>query len=291
MKRKPLTTYTIADYPSDATDQRGFYMIQIADLIRQMRGIDQPHAHAFYLVMYVWAGSGTHTIDAQTYTVTPPQLYFLAPGQVHGWSLSNDAQGVLLFFDGAYFQARFPKRLFDYPFFRPDRPTALLSLRPDAPMLPTLFDWAYREFTHPRPRQAEVFASLLHLMLENAFQLYEEVAYVPAHNSSGLVRRFEELLDAQFANQRSCQAYADQLRVTPNYLNSCCRQQLDKTASQLIRDRLLAEADRLLLHTDLTIKAISYTLGFTDTAYFSRFYRKNNGQTPQQRRELPPDNH
>lgn len=291
MERKSFTTYTIADYPGDATDHSGFYMIQIADLIRQMRGIDQPHAHSFYLMMYIRAGSGTHTIDAQTYTVTASQLYFLAPGQVHGWTLSDDAQGFLLFFDAAYFQVRFPKRLFDYPFFRHERAAALLSLHPDAPMLPTLFDWAYREFAHPRPRQAEVFASLLHLMLENAFQLYEEVIHVPVHNRSRLVRRFEELLDAQFANQKSCQAYADQLRVTPNYLTSCCRQQLGKTASQLIRDRLLAEAERLLLHTDLTIKAIGYTLGFTDTTYFSRFFRKNTGYTPQQRRLLPPDNH
>ncbi len=291
MKKQTYYTYQLQDYPTDSADHRGFYLIRISDLVQQIQGINQPHAHSFYLLMYVWAGAGTHTVDDQIYPVTPPQLYFLTPGQVHGWTLTNDAQGYLLFFDAAFFQARFPKRLFEYQFFRPERTTAMLLLRSDGPVLPTLFDWAYQEFTKPTPQHLDVIASLLHLMLENASQLYEQAVQSPSHRRTTLVRRFEELLETQFVRQKVCLAYADQLGVTPNHLNHCCRQQLGKTASQLIQDRVIAEAARLLVHTDLAVKAIGYSIGFADTAYFSRFFRNNTGQTPQQFRLLYREKH
>ncbi len=285
MKKQAFHTYHLQEYPDNSTAQHGFYMIRLRDLIRQIETIDKPHAHSFHLLLYVWAGTGTHVIDGQSYPVTPPQLYFLTPGQVHSWTLSADTEGYLLFFDAAFFQARYPKRLFDYPFFRADRNTSLLTLPPDAPILPTLFEWAYQEFIHPDSRQPEVLASLLHLLLERACQLYNLATPTAQFNKGSLVRRFEELLDRQFSHQKSCMGYASQLGVTPNYLNQCCRQQTGKTASQLIRDRILAEIGRLLLNTDLSIKAISYAVGFDDTAYFSRFVHKHMGQTPQQFRK------
>lgn len=260
-------------------------MIRLRDLIQQVAKIDQPHAHSFHLLLYICEGDGEHTIDGQTYQVAPPQLYFLTPGQVHGWNLSADAKGYLLFFDAAFFQARYPRRLFDYPFFQLNRITSLLTLMPNEVMLPTLFEWAYQDFSHPHDRQTEMFASLLHLLLERASQLYGVTTPACQHNRSNLVRRFAELLDTQFAHQKTCAGYARQLGVTPNYLNHCCRQQMGKTASQLIRDRILAEIGRLLLNTDLSIKAVSFAVGFSDTAYFSRFVHKHKGQTPQQLRK------
>lgn len=285
MKKQSFRTYQIQEYPDNSTAQHGFYMIRLRDLIRDVAKIDQPHAHSFHMVMYLWEGAGDHTIDGRTYRVTPSQLYFLTPGQVHGWSLSADADGYLIFFDAAFFQARYPKRLFDYPFFRPDRNTSLLTLPPDAPVLPTLFEWAYQEFTHPDTRKTEVFASLLHLLLERICQLYTDSTPAYEHRRSGLMRQFDELLNQQFSLQKTCVGYAIQLGITPNYLNHCCRQQTGKTASQLIRDRILAEIGRLLLNTDLPIKAVSYAVGFDDTAYFSRFVHKHTGLTPLQFRQ------
>ncbi|MVM42039.1 helix-turn-helix domain-containing protein [Spirosoma sp. HMF3257] len=285
MKKQAFHTYQLQEYPDNSTAKGGFYMIRLRDLIRQIKTIDQPHAHSFHLLLYLWKGSGTHTIDGQTYCVTPPQLYFLTPGQVHGWSLTDDTEGYLLFFEAAFFQARYPKRLFDYTFFRADRTTSLLTLSADARRVPTLFDWAYQAFILPHTQHTEVFASLLHLLLEQVSDLYDQANPTCQLNRSSLVNRFVELLDTQFIHQKTCASYAGQLGISPNYLNHCCRQQMGKTASQLIYDRLLAEIGRLLLNTDLPIKAVSYAVGFSDSAYFSRFVHKHTGQTPQQFRQ------
>lgn len=287
MKKQPFHTYQLQEYPDKSTARHGFYMIRLRELIGQIAQIDQPHAHSFHLLMYVCEGDGTHTIDGCTYQVMPAQLYFLTPGQVHEWTLSTDTEGYLLFFDAAFFQARYPKRLFDYPFFQANRGTSLLTLPPGATMLPTLFEWAYQSFTDAHDHQIEVFASLLHLLLERASQLYGAAVPACQQTRRSLVRQFIELLDTQFVYQKTCAGYATQLGITPNYLNYCCRQQMDKTASQLIHDRILAEIGRLLLNTDLSIKAVSYVVGFSDTAYFSRFVHEHTGQTPQQLRQWP----
>ncbi|GAB3545086.1 helix-turn-helix transcriptional regulator [Spirosoma fluminis] len=284
MKKQAFHTYQLQEYPKSTT-QDEFYMIRLRDLIRQIETIDQPHAHSFHVLLYIWEGSGTHSIDGHVYGVASRQLYFLTPGQVHSWSLTDNTEGYLLFFDATFFQARYPKRLFDYTFFRADRTTSLLTLATDALMIPTLFDWSYQAFSLPGTQQTEVFASLLHLLLERINHLYTQATPVCEHYNTSLVSRFIELLDSQFVQQKTCASYADQLGISPNHLNHCCRQQVGKTASQLIHDRLLAEIRRLLLNTDLPIKAISYAVGFSDSAYFSRFVGKHTGQTPQQLRQ------
>ncbi len=49
---------------------------------------------------------------------------------------------------------------------------------------------------------------------------------------------------------------------------------------QIIKNRILIEAKRLLIYTDLPLSDICFELGFNDPAYFSRFFKKNIGVSP-----------
>jgi AraC-like DNA-binding protein len=75
------------------------------------------------------------------------------------------------------------------------------------------------------------------------------------------------------------------MNISPNYLNQICKKIVGKTASQLLYERLLVEAQRLLTHTTQSVKEIGYLLGFDDPSYFVRFFRKQAGQTPAEFRE------
>ncbi|MFD2934169.1 helix-turn-helix domain-containing protein [Spirosoma flavum] len=274
-----VPVYQLQAFPRHQADAP-FYMTRLEKLVQEFKGIDKPHSHTFYLLMWISQGSGTHTIDFKTYTITPHQLYFLTPGQVHSWQLSADVQGFNLFFDAPFFQSRLGNRLYQYPFFHSHQHQPLLTVGEQHTFFGELFRFAYQEYEHDQPNRAEVFQSFVHIILESANRLYSEPWVVTETQLYDRIRQYEELLEAQFLRVRSVNDYAEQMSLTPNYLNHICKKVLGKTASQLLHERVLIEAQRLLTHTTQSVKEIGFQLGFDDPSYFVRFFKKQTGQTP-----------
>jgi AraC-like DNA-binding protein len=96
----------------------------------------------------------------------------------------------------------------------------------------------------------------------------------------GLVRRFRQALERSFRASTPIRDYAKMLGVTTSHLSESLRLETGSTAGELIRARLLLEAKRLLLHSELTIAEIGYELGFEDPSYFSRFIRREIETSP-----------
>jgi AraC family transcriptional activator of pobA len=74
--------------------------------------------------------------------------------------------------------------------------------------------------------------------------------------------------------------YAKALNVTPARLRAACMEVTGKTPMRVVEDRLLLEAKRNLTYTNMTVAQTGYYLGFTDPAYFSRFFSKLAGESP-----------
>lgn len=70
------------------------------------------------------------------------------------------------------------------------------------------------------------------------------------------------------------------LYITPNYLNGICKDMLGKSAGQVIRDRILLEAKRLLVNAEMNVEEIAAKLHFSDNSYFTKFFKKYTGLTP-----------
>jgi len=277
--RPSVPVYALQSFPRHEPETR-FYMTRLEQLVAEFQGIDKPHSHTFYLVMWIDQGSGTHTIDFKTYPVQPGQLYFLTPGQVHSWALSADIRGFNLFFEANFFRSRYGNRPHQYPFYHSHQHQPLLPLRPDQPPFADLFAHAYQEYQDHQPNRPEVFLSYLHILLESASRLYSQQQPGAEGYLFDRIRAYEELLEAQFLHVREVSAYAGQLGLTPNHLNHICKKVLSKTASQLLHERVLIEAQRLLTHTSESVKAIGFRLGFEDPSYFVRFFKKYYGDTP-----------
>lgn len=96
------------------------------------------------------------------------------------------------------------------------------------------------------------------------------------------VYEFLMLLESNYQQVRNTDFYAGKLGISSKRLNQILKDKLSKTGMQLIHDRLILEAKRSIIHSENTIKEIAYELGFSDRPYFSRFFKKQTGQTPEE---------
>jgi len=96
------------------------------------------------------------------------------------------------------------------------------------------------------------------------------------------VFEFLMLLEANYLTVRNIDFYAGKLDISSKRLNQILKEKLHKTGTQIIHDRIILEAKRLIIHSEHTIKQISYELGFSDRPYFSRFFKKQTAQTPEE---------
>ena len=93
-------------------------------------------------------------------------------------------------------------------------------------------------------------------------------------------RQFNQLIEEHYPEQWSVERYARKIGITPVYLNVLCRQWAGESALALVHQRVVLAAKRSLVYTSMTISVVSYTLGFSDPAYFTRFFKRHVGVSP-----------
>jgi AraC family transcriptional activator of pobA len=109
-------------------------------------------------------------------------------------------------------------------------------------------------------------------------------AALPAEMHSGQdlerLRRFRLLIDENYAKHWSVESYARRLAVSETSLNRLCRRLTGGTGFDLVQQRLALEARRRLIHGPSSVTGIAGALGFKDSAYFCRFFRRHSGLSP-----------
>jgi AraC-like DNA-binding protein len=94
------------------------------------------------------------------------------------------------------------------------------------------------------------------------------------------VYRFNQLVDEYYDQLHQVKEYAELTGDSPVQLNRAIKEVTGKTASEIIIERLILEAKRLLLFSDLSNKEVAYKLGYEDPSYFARIFRKRTGLAP-----------
>ncbi|GAB3650895.1 helix-turn-helix transcriptional regulator [Hymenobacter agri] len=280
MKPTAPPVLALASFPGPLA-RTPYYCDRLERHIVRHPHVNAPHAHDFYLLLYITEGAGTHTVDLVTYELRPGSLFFLAPGQVHHWQLAPDTAGYVVFFSADFYLFRYPgSGLYDFPFFDSAHPP-VLYLPPAETDIRPLIERLFAEYETPQANQAEVFRSYLHLSLELAARHYAAPAAAETGLAQQQIRQFGALLNQHYRTLRSVRDYAALLHVSANHLNALCRRVLNKTASDLIHARVITEAQRLLSHSALGVAQVAYALGFEDASYFGRYFRKYTGITPE----------
>jgi AraC-like DNA-binding protein len=96
---------------------------------------------------------------------------------------------------------------------------------------------------------------------------------------------FKDILEIHFKTQKFVYFYAQQIGITPKRLGQATSEILSKSPKQIIDERVILEAKRLLVHTSISIKEIADQIGFDEPTNFNKFFRNNTNCTPLQFRE------
>lgn len=244
-----------------------------------------PHRHDFYEVLYVTSGEGTHFIDFNAYPIEPNTFYFISPGQVHYWETTVPIEGNILVFteDFLLLAPSDYMVLSELSFFHMVEGSPTIKLdEAEQLQIASLFQTISKEFQVFDFRVSSVLRAYLHILLVHIQRIC--TTQEEAENESGkmaqrLSRQFKQLITEQFKAEQSVQAYADQLGVSVNHLNKTVKATTGYTPGKLIRQEIVLEAKRLFRHTDLTATEVGYRLGFEDTSYFGRFFKREVGVT------------
>ena len=244
-----------------------------------------PHKHDFYQIMLFTKGKGNSIIDFVKFEIKAGQAFFMTPGQVHNYRFDGEVQMYMINFSESYFHpllrdAHFFDRL---PFFSDSTADNVMKLPAGLQSRVTgiidnmiTMGHSDSEMSHDLVRlwMLEVL-----LLIANHCQKIVTKNVTPA--SSGVISKFKKLVDINFANLTLPKDYAELLFVTPSYLNQVSKKVLGKTAGEVIRDRKLLEAKRMLINQDLSISQIAHDLNFTDPSHFSKFFKKHTIQAPE----------
>ncbi|MGX5818791.1 helix-turn-helix domain-containing protein [Chitinophaga lutea] len=246
----------------------------------------QQHGHSFYHLVFFTAGNGQHTIDFSHFKVRPFQLYFMIPGQVHSWDFDDTTEGYVVHFSEGFFRAFLLQHnyLERFPFFSGDSREQVLSV-PEAQRaaFTALFEQVYAA-AHPLDDDL-VRVLLLQLFLQTERYCVTSRGKAVPPQKQLVLRNFLQLINRHYRTMKLPREYAALLYITPNHLNALCQDLLGKTAGEVIRDRIILEARRMLVNPEMTATQIAAELNFEDNSYFSRFFRKYTGMSPDEFRK------
>lgn len=222
---------------------------------------------------FLWftKGQGRITMAGVTRGYTAHNGIFIPPGVMHGFEVGPQVFGTAVFFGK------------NCPITLPAQPLHLRIREVHAQQeLNVTLDAIQRELDSTTPahdRAAEHYLGLLGVWIER--QAVKAQAEAPRPDAAWrLVARFTTLMEQEFRSGAGVGEMAAKLGVTATHLTRCCRQTCGRSAIDLLQDRRIFEARKLLAETRMPVGRIGEELGFTSAAYFTRAFQHRTGTSP-----------
>lgn len=254
-------------------------------IVTAHKNIHKPHKHSFYLTVLFTHGSGTHEVDFVTYGIRPGCLFFLNPGQMHHWELSEDIKGFVFFHSQPFYDLHFATgRVTHFPFFHSiQNPPVLYLQKDEVGYFSSLFQQIYKENHLAGVFRMKKILALIELVYIESTRLYvnaESMETVKLNAYSDKFQQLEHLIETHYKSEKLPSKYAEWLYVSPKHLNRITQNMVNKTTTDIILERVFLEAKRELITQKFSFSEIAADLGYVDYAYFSRLFKKKCGETP-----------
>lgn len=268
-----------------------FEILSIESLYKKHKNIlTVPHRADFYHVLFIREGKGHHLIDFRPVNLSSNTVLFINKGKVHLFDKSGNIEGDLILFTENFFC----RNEEDFTFLRS---TILFNDLLDNTAIKMgsskrFFNDAIEAMKMELKNQArefhhETLQNLLHNFLIAAHREKRNQGFreLPKGSDLDYTLLFTGLIDTNFLTTKSVKEYADKIHVTEKRLSKATSNILGKSPKELISERVVLEAKRLLVHTNQPIKELAFHLGFGEPTNFIKYFKTRTGLTPTEFRE------
>jgi len=250
-----------------------------------------PHRTNFYHIFLFENCQPTHFVDFEPKIIEPYTLLFIDKDRVHQFDQLLQYEGQVLIFTEAFFCTSES----DTKFLRSSilfndlagKPTIKLN-KTDFEKFILICNSITDELGSPTDNSKHILLkNLLHNFLLLSEREKRKQGYTELKKGADLdyTLLFRDFLESNYTQLKSVSDYAQIICISEKRLGQATSKVLGKSPKEIINDRILLEAKRLLVHTNLSVKEIGQELGFKDPAYFVRYFKKNTETTPVEFRE------
>jgi AraC family transcriptional regulator, transcriptional activator of pobA len=281
----PVTVPKVRLYV-ERPEQQDAWHVNVGHVTERGRWRTKPHAHPAYgQVIFVRHGRGVMNREGCVVPFEGPCALLVPAECVHGLDYEMDADRWVVTIEVTYLKQINAKlnefiQLWAMP--------RMIPLSYDSEATTEFYDLikklaqevGVRAIGHVVGTEA-LLTSLLLILVRGA-SLDHPDGEGAKRNATRMVDRFRELIEKHYRENLRLQNYASMMAVSPTQLRAACLAAAGQSPTKMIHARLIIEAKRNLIFGDMSIEQIAYWLGFSDTAYFTRFFRKEVAQSPSQ---------
>ncbi|MCE7057959.1 AraC family transcriptional regulator [Algoriphagus sp. AGSA1] len=243
----------------------------------QLEEASHSHRHDYHFFIIQEEGTTVFEIDFKKHVIKGSAVLYIHPNQVHRFLKTSEAVFFGLLINNESLNAEYLNLLEEIV------PAEPLAIQGDC--LSIITDTATLGIKAQERKPDRVYHTLLkdnsNALVALILSHYLENAK-PAEKFSrfeAVTKAFKTSLEHNFTNLKRPSEYAKLLNISPSYLNECVKKTTGHSVSQLIQQRVILEAKRLLYHSDKSVKEIAAELGYDDYPYFSRLFTKVTGMT------------
>lgn len=273
--------------PHRSVDEGFIHLEQLDDRSRPSGWTIRAHAHADLVQMFlVDSGGGTMQVEDQSLVFTAPALLLLPTGVAHGFTWISESRGMVLTLAASWLDRlveRHPDlgRVFARALMQEIDGEAMALFERETAKLQRELGWVLAGHL------AAVEGALLSLLVTALRTLPQhdgEGACAPGQ-SAALVARFRARIEQRFRFRETICDHAAALGISEASLRAACSRIAAQSPAAMLDQRAMLEARRALLYSNLSIAQIGYAIGFSDPAYFTRFFTRHEGRSPRRYRQ------
>lgn len=291
---------TVGFTPSDGRPPIGMAQFRGDDVPPSSSLVGSAHAHDFVALASFERAGGSLTLDGERWDITAGDVVLIFPGQViayepgphdshdcHGWgvfflpeALGSRASGVRLSW-------RAHPLLFPFAGGMPGATQRLRVRAEDQPAWAAQLAALWDELHRDDDGHVEAVSAQLTLLLVTVARLAGPLSPNARTRADPFIARVLDVIEERYHDGISLSDVARAVRLTPGHLTTVVRERTGRTVLEWITERRMAEARRLLVHTDLFVAQVARRVGYDDPAYFTRAFRRTHGTTPSAWRRSP----
>lgn len=263
-----------------------FEMIDVdSEYAQSKKNLASPHRASFYCIIWFKTGDVIHLVDFNPVSIRANTLLFIRKDAIQFFDHHNKFSSQIILFTDNFFC----RNISDHQFLKS---TSLFNdlmgnlsggIVEGSALLRQLWEWMEKEFKHGMDHyKSDMLKNYLHNFILVAEREKNRHGGLPIQHGIQLdyLLSFKDYLERYFPEQQSVAFYAQKLSITAKVLTLATQKVIGKTPKQVIDERVLLEAKRLLIHSNETGKSVGYSLGFEEPTNFIKYFRKHTGYTP-----------